>query len=140
MENASKALLIAGAVLIVILLIGVGMMIYTGATSSINSSVGQMDAQQVQMFNNQIEQYVGENISGTKVKSLISMVNSNRATNPDVALTLVSGDAAKLTITEPTTAGAAYNITIKSTDRFKIEAIDTTSDGLLDQITITKTN
>ena len=34
MENATKALMIAGAVLIAILIIGVGMMIYNSAKSS----------------------------------------------------------------------------------------------------------
>ena len=36
MENATKALMIAGAVLIAILIIGVGMMIYNSAQGSID--------------------------------------------------------------------------------------------------------
>ena len=39
MENASKALLIAGAILIVILLIAVGMMVYNGAKGSIDKGI-----------------------------------------------------------------------------------------------------
>lgn len=82
MENASKALLIAGAVLIVILLIGVGMMIYNGATGSINSAVSQMSAQDKQIFNQQFEQYEGT-INGTKVKSLLTAVMTNNSQNED---------------------------------------------------------
>ena len=39
MENASKALLIAGAILICILLIGVGMMVFNGAQNSIGGAL-----------------------------------------------------------------------------------------------------
>ena len=39
MENATKALLIAGAVLIVILLIGVGMLIFNSSTQPVQTNV-----------------------------------------------------------------------------------------------------
>ena len=41
MENASKALLIAGAILICILLIAIGMYIYNSANSTVDSAVSQ---------------------------------------------------------------------------------------------------
>ena len=62
MENASKALLIAGAVLVVILIIGVGMLIYTSATGAIQEGVNRMSVQEQNMFNQQFEQYVGSRI------------------------------------------------------------------------------
>ena len=80
MENASKALLIAGAVLIVILIIGVGMMIYNGAHGSIDTAITQMSAQEKQIFNAQFTSYDGK-MSGTKVKSLIGAVITNNAEN-----------------------------------------------------------
>ena len=42
MENASKALLIAGAILICILLIAIGMYIYNSAQGTIKTAAGQM--------------------------------------------------------------------------------------------------
>ena len=66
MENATKALLIAGAVLIVILLIGVGMLIFNSST------------QPVQTFNAQFENYAGVQ-NGTSVKTLLSNVISSNA-------------------------------------------------------------
>ena len=42
MENASKALIIAGAILISILIIAIGMYIYTNSESSIRNATSQM--------------------------------------------------------------------------------------------------
>ena len=63
MENASKALLIAGAILIVILLISLGIYIYSQAQQTINSV--NMDEQQITAFNNKFAQYEGEDKSGS---------------------------------------------------------------------------
>ena len=53
MENASKALLIAGAILLAILIIAIGMFIYNSAQSTINNSMQSMSTQEVQAFNNE---------------------------------------------------------------------------------------
>ena len=42
MENASKALLIAGAILIVILLIAIGVLLYTNSKEVIDTSTGKV--------------------------------------------------------------------------------------------------
>ena len=55
MENASKALLIAGAILIVILLIAIGMLVYNGAKSSIDKGISTMTATEKQIHNAQFE-------------------------------------------------------------------------------------
>ena len=47
MENASKALLIAGAILLAILIIAIGMFIYNSAQSTINNSMQSMSTQEV---------------------------------------------------------------------------------------------
>lgn len=70
MENASKALLIAGAVLIVILLISVGILIYNGALGNINAATSQADAQAIMGFNARFELYEGTQ-TGTAVKNLL---------------------------------------------------------------------
>jgi hypothetical protein len=90
MENASKALLIAGAILICILLIGVGMMVYNGALDTINSGISKMNQQEKDMFNVSFTNYEGEKISGSNVRALISNVISNNSTNQDVDGKLVS--------------------------------------------------
>lgn len=81
MENASKALLIAGAILIVILLIGVGMMIYQGALGGIDQAIARMSQQEKQMYNQQFSDYEGTNKKGTQIKALIEAVASNNVQN-----------------------------------------------------------
>lgn len=77
MENASKALIIAGAILISILLISLGIMIYNQAKSVTDSQ--QMDAVALQQYNSQFEQYIGTNKSGAQVRALINQVRSSNA-------------------------------------------------------------
>lgn len=79
MENASKALLIAGAILIVILLIAVGMMVYNGAQGSINKAIGQMSTTERDIHNKNFEPYIGNNVSGTNVRALYTRVIANNS-------------------------------------------------------------
>ena len=60
MENASKALLMAGAILLAILIIAIGMFIYNSAQSTINNSMQSMSTQEVQAFNNEFNNIEGE--------------------------------------------------------------------------------
>jgi hypothetical protein len=79
MENASKALLIAGAILIAILLIALGMMAYTAGKAQVEKSSTSLDQSQVQSLNAQFVSFQGTK-SGSEVRSLISLVkqtNSN---------------------------------------------------------------
>ena len=82
MENASKALLIAGSVLIILLLIGVGMLIYSRATGVIDTAASTMNTQEIQAFNSQFSAYEG-NQKGASIRSLISKVIANNATYKD---------------------------------------------------------
>ena len=79
MENASKALLIAGAILIVILLIAVGMIVYNNSKSTIDAGIAQMDSTEIQMFNSQFTNYEGKQ-SGTAAKALVETILANNAT------------------------------------------------------------
>ena len=103
MENASKALLIAGAILIVILLIGVGMMVYQGAQDSIGAGIGQMDQQAKQIYNAQFSEYEGTNKKGTQVRALIQAVVSNNAQNQETPEKSVGLDLSAANITGITT-------------------------------------
>ena len=96
MENASKALLIAGAVLIVILLIGIGMLIYSKSTGVIDTAASTMNSQEIQSFNSQFTPYEGTQ-KGSSVKSLISTITANNATyqnetDKKVTITIGVGD------------------------------------------------
>lgn len=82
MENASKALIIAGAILLGILIVGLGMYIYqqaVGAMKGIN-----FDTQQIQSYNAKFEQYEGRQ-SGTSVIQLCNEVRAHNSSNKEDA-------------------------------------------------------
>lgn len=82
MENASKALIIAGAILLSILIIAIGIYVFNQANSTITSSMTSMNTQEKEAFNNNFTTYQGEN-SGSNVKALLTRVSANLDTNKD---------------------------------------------------------
>ena len=78
MENASKALIIAGAILLAILIISLGILIYNQASGVVTNN--SMDEVSIQTFNNKFLQYAGEQ-KGSSVRALLSQVNASNATD-----------------------------------------------------------
>jgi hypothetical protein len=68
MENASKALIIAGAILLAILLISLGIYIFTGAQDVTKKS--GLDSQAVSVVNSAISKYEGSRKSASDVRSV----------------------------------------------------------------------
>ena len=66
MENASKALIIAGAILLSILIIGLGMTIYQKASGAMNGA--DLSGTEIQTYNSEFEQYK-ETQTGTNARS-----------------------------------------------------------------------
>ena len=134
MENASKALLIAGAILIAILLIGIGMLVFNGIGGITDQSQQQVDAMEIQMFNSRFTQYEGKNVSGSNVKALINAVNANNKT--------YAGDTSRqVKVTAPgNTADTTTPVTtqIGSNYRYTVVCSSTGGGGYIDKIVITK--
>lgn len=78
MENASKALIIAGAILISILLISVGIIIMNAINDPVQQGAGAAESQAVEMFNSKFTGYAGVQ-TGNTVKSLITAIESTKA-------------------------------------------------------------
>ena len=83
MENASKALIIAGAILLAILIISLGIMIYNQASGVVNNNA--MNEVDISTFNNKFTQYEGTNVIGAQVKALIQQVVTNNISNSEDA-------------------------------------------------------
>ena len=83
MENASKALIIAGAILLAILIISLGIMIYQQASGVVNNN--SMTEVDVSTFNSKFEQYLGSNVRGAQVNALINTVNTNNMSQDDTS-------------------------------------------------------
>lgn len=142
MENASKALLIAGAILICILLIGVGMMVYQGAMGGVEEGIGKMDQQQKTMFNEAFTNYEGERVSGNNVKALIGNVISNNSANQEIEGKLVS---LKIENTEIAVSADDIKTNTMSAERAKINTgatykvvLEYSAAGLVNKAVITK--
>lgn len=75
MENASKALIIAGSILVSILVISLGVMIFNNMKNNVKDSAN-LTEQEVASFNADITPYLGTNVSGSQVNTLIQRATS----------------------------------------------------------------
>ena len=143
MENASKALIIAGAILLAILIISLGIFIFGQAQDTINS--GGISKAEISSFNAQFTKYEGIK-RGSDVKSLIQEVNTSNVTDMQegngrqikIEATLKNGKTWK---TEGDGTANAYSYTtadIASTGKFKVDIGYSNSTGYVDTITITQ--
>ena len=80
MENASKALIIAGAILLAIAIIGVGMYVFNNSSDSVEGS--DLSEEEVIAYNGDFDVYQGT-IRGSRVETLIDTVNNHNLTALD---------------------------------------------------------
>ena len=112
MENASIALIIAVAILLSILIIGLGMAIYQQASGAIGNA--NMDPQKIQAYNSEFASYEGTK-SGTQVRALLDIIRSHNLANtddPSLNVVAMTSSAAGVTAapTELVTAAAINDI------------------------------
>ena len=81
MENASKALIIAGAILLSVLIISLGIIVFQNAKEATNTSA--VDELAVSTFNSKFTQYAGSKVRGANVNSLLESIVSNNLANSD---------------------------------------------------------
>lgn len=140
MENATKALLIAAAVLIAILIISLGLVIYNQAAETVDSV--NMSSQQIQAFNDQFLKYNGSGKRGTEVNALLKTVLNNNMSErienggndtekcikiTGTASASVNASAGTMSTVDP---GKVYNITVKQNSKT----------GLVNEIDIANSN
>ena len=77
MENASKALIIAGAILLSILIISLGIMIFNQAQDAM--SKGGMSEAEISAFNNKFIKYQGRGKKASEIRNLVQEVNVSNA-------------------------------------------------------------
>ena len=104
MENASKALIIAGAILLSIAIIGIGMYIYTTAQQTIQSA--NMSQQEITTYNSTFVKYEGKQ-NGSNVKALLQTVRSHNAANKDDNSKQIIVSTNQLVTKPDTTAGSS---------------------------------
>lgn len=87
MENASKALIIAGAILLAILIIGLGMFIYNQAADTLDGA--QLDGQKVDSYNREFLQYEGTK-QGSQVKTLLNNIKVHNRNAEDASQVIIA--------------------------------------------------
>lgn len=117
MENASKALIIAGAILIAIVLITFGVIILGQGSEIINSS--SMSETEVAAFNAKFTAFEGTKVRGSKVNSLLNTVLQHNLSQEDnstkVTVNSAATDGIKITkesenIGTKAETGKTYNV------------------------------
>ena len=83
MENSSKALLIAGAILVAILIISICIYTFGNASDSVQSSINSFSTHEIEAFNNQFLMY-NKTLDGTEVKKLIEKLVINSSTYENI--------------------------------------------------------
>ena len=82
MENASKALIIAGAILISILLISIGIILINSGRDITSTGASQMQSQKISAFNNKFLAYEGIK-KGSEISGLVNEANASNATDSE---------------------------------------------------------
>ena len=143
MENASKALIIAGAILLAILIIGLGIFIYRQAANTVSDT--GMDQLAIQQFNAQFTQYDSKTVSGVSARALYDTVVNNNNTDTEkrfVSLNLVAktADVTKNIVLADTDASKVdgSKSDIKASAKYKVKIEPDTKTGLTNKITITE--
>ena len=119
MENGSKALIIAGAILLAILIIGLGVFIYNQASNTVGDT--GMDKVAIRQFNGQFEQYLNKELGATSAKALIDTVKT------------VSDEKHKVNL-----LGITSKNDIKTGHKYQTEVEYT--NGIISRITLSDTN
>ena len=148
MENASKALIIAGAIIISIMVISLAVLVFNRMGGEAKEQAN-MDEEQIAAFNSKLTPYLGRQ-SGSQVNALIqyvisannSAVSSRDATKA-ITITFPGNDTGIKVTTDPSTGGMSVTygtglkkVTTGSTSYYDVSGEHDTN-GLLTTIKVT---
>ena len=140
MENASKALIIAGAILISIVLVSVGVIVVQSLNP--DEALSSMSQQEIDSFNSKFTSNAGNNRQGTIARSVITAVITNNSqymdnTSRQVKITTEGLTSDVREAYDPNELTPVRNA-IVTTARYDINYTVDTKTGLVSVITITK--
>lgn len=139
MENASKALIIAGAILIAILIVSLGVLVFQQFAGSAREAAN-MDEQEIGEFNSKLTPYVGVSKLSSRVNALLQYclsnnMNAQSSGEKEKIIIIKNGSGAEMLSKD---ASGNYNgFTRVETGYYKVEAIYK-ENGLITEIKITK--
>ena len=141
MENATKALMIAAAVIVAVLIISLAVGIFTSASEQVDGQ-GDLTEYQIQAVNDKFTNYIGTNMSGTEVNALLTTVFNHNMSEEDAGTRVAvkfSGTVGKpdgwKNVTTSKKPTAAYT-QVSTANRYSVTAKYNTNTGLINSITI----
>lgn len=136
MENASKALIIAGSILVSIVIITLGVMIVSNVTDTINKN-SNLSEQEIATYNGPFENYLGTR-SGTQVRALCDLIRNHNNGNPDdesrnikIATGTAPENEAALTAFVPATTVNTFKSSIKTGKTYTVTFSYDKNSGLI---------
>lgn len=135
MDNASKALIMAGAILIAVAIVGIGIYIFSTANALTDDAVGQIDALAVSAVNAKLENYEGDNVRGSEVRQMMKDINTlNLNKSLPTEITITAGGIIKK-------VGNLYeaDTNLKDNGRYKVvPTYNESNGGYIQTMTVTK--
>lgn len=129
MENASKALIIAGSVLIAILIISLGLFIFKSTEGTTDQTKKLGETLEVQQFNSQFLKYCGDSVKGSQVRTLCEVIIAHNANSEDSKkVKIFNSDDVNYISTERNK--------IKTNQNYKVTQHINKPTGLIDYITV----
>jgi len=125
MDNASKALILAGAVLIAVLIVSLGVYLLNLNAPVVDTTVTQIDLKAVQSYNYRYTKYEGFDKSSSEVIALINAVDQH---NRNTTETDIYG--------EITLTGVNSRSSVQPTQKYDIIITGYDSRGVIDSIDI----
>ncbi|MCI8273230.1 MAG: hypothetical protein HFJ55_04005 [Clostridia bacterium] len=114
MENATKALLIAAAVLVAILIISLGLVVYNMAAETMGNV--NLSEAEIQQFNDKFTRYEGTSQSGTQVNAMLNTVFTHNMSETD--------EGRKVTVVEGAASGTGTDV-LTGDETTKPKKVDT---------------
>lgn len=139
MENATKALLIAAAVIVAILIISLGIGIFTRAQEQVDS--GDLTEYQVTQFNSKFKKYEGSNVSGSDVNALLSDTWNHNQQQEDKSTRVtvtVKEDSTTTTVIDADKLSDKSPATVSIGSKYKVECTYSTVTGLVTKVEVIK--
>lgn len=132
MENATKALLIAAAVLIVIIIISLGVYVVGMGNDQMQQGEQALSDLEISSFNSTYENYAGTSVAGSRVNSLLKTVFNHNLTESDETRKItIDGDVSL-------SADAEQQVTVGTGKRYSVVCNRDKNSGLVTSITITE--
>ena len=83
MENASKALVMAGSMLIALMILGALILLFSNLSNYQNKNDSSKKTSQIAEFNDEYNPYIKDNLTLMELKSVYNKILSNNEKNPD---------------------------------------------------------